>query len=91
MIEWLMNILHSMPGVYLKKLNIYYVNLQIGESLVTAVEIWIFRKIIKTPGMKETKPRHPVNKELFPFFKYKGFHRKYPSLFFLNLHEVRSS
>jgi hypothetical protein len=27
-----------------KKLNFYYVNLQIGESLVMAVEIWIFRK-----------------------------------------------
>ena len=36
-----------------KKLNFYYVNLQIGESLVTAVEIWIFRKIIKTPGMEQ--------------------------------------
>ena len=36
-----------------KKLNFYYVNLQIGESLVTAKEIWIFRKIIKTPGMEQ--------------------------------------
>ena len=36
-----------------KKLNFYYVNLQIGESLVTVVEIWIFRKIIKTPGMEQ--------------------------------------
>jgi hypothetical protein len=36
-----------------KKLNFYYVNLQIGESLVTAVEIWIFRKIIKTPDMEQ--------------------------------------
>jgi hypothetical protein len=36
-----------------KKLNFYYVNLQIGESLVMAVEIWIFRKIIKTPGMEQ--------------------------------------
>jgi hypothetical protein len=31
----------------------YYVNLQIGERLVMAVEIWIFRKIIKTPGMEQ--------------------------------------
>jgi hypothetical protein len=30
-----------------------YGKLQIGESLVTAVEIWIFRKIIKTPGMEQ--------------------------------------
>jgi hypothetical protein len=36
-----------------KKLSFYYANLQIGESLVTAVEIWIFRKIIKTPGMEQ--------------------------------------
>jgi hypothetical protein len=27
---------------------------EIGESLVTAVEIRIFRKIIETPGMEET-------------------------------------
>jgi hypothetical protein len=36
-----------------KKWNFSYVNLQIGESLVTAVEIWIFRKTIKTPGMEQ--------------------------------------